>query len=424
MGNPGRDQTLAEHEAGDTTPRRNPLLAAVTAPPIARAGRWIKSYDGSHGAMIDCSQAVPNHAPPTQFAERLAAAAASPAAARYGEILGDRVLREAYAADVSSLYASDIAASRIAITAGCNQAFFAAMMGLAQAGDAVILPSPWYFNHKMTLEMLGIEARVLPLQAETGFLPCPSEVEALIDDRCRALVLVSPNNPTGAVYSPELLAELLDVCVRRGLTLVLDETYRDFLAPGTGALHRLFQTATAREHLVSLYSFSKSYAIPGHRVGAMIAGPGFIEQMEKIIDCVQICAPRPAQAALPWAIAALADWRDGNRNEITKRASVFRDEISRLDGWALEQIGAYFAYVRHPCRGLSAEAVAEALMREFGVLVLPGSFFGPDQEDNLRIAFANVPVDQIRELTRRLALGLADGFRADNQPHATRTAHG
>lgn len=402
----------------------NPLLRAVTAPPIARAGRWIESYDGAHGAMIDCSQAVPDHAPPAAFAERLAVAAASPAAARYGHILGDRALREAYATHVARVYDSEIAAARVAVTAGCNQAFFAAMLGLARAGDAVILPAPWYFNHKMTLEMLGIETRALPLPAETGFLPRPSEVEALIDDRCRALVLVSPNNPTGAIYPPDLLAELLDVCVRRGLTLVLDETYRDFLSTGTGAPHRLFGSAAAREHLVSLYSFSKSYAIPGHRVGAMIAGPGFIEQMEKIIDCVQICAPRPAQAALPWAIAALAGWRDSNRHEIAKRADVFRDEIGRLDGWALEQIGAYFAYVRHPYRGLSAEAVAEALMRELGVLVLPGGFFGPGQEDCLRIAFANVPVDQIRELARRLALGLAGGFRADDQNHATRIAHG
>ncbi|MEF2547749.1 aminotransferase [Aurantimonas sp. E1-2-R+4] len=402
----------------------NPLLAAVTAPPIARAGRWIESYDGAHGAMIDCSQAVPDHAPPAEFADRLAVAAASPTAARYGDILGDQALRAAYAVHVSRLYDSEIAASRIAITAGCNQAFFAAMLGVAQAGDAVILPAPWYFNHKMTLEMLGIEARALPLQAETGFLPCPNEVEALIDGRCRALVLVSPNNPAGAVYPPELLTELLGVCVRRGLTLVLDETYRDFLAPETGAPHRLFDRTAAREHLVSLYSFSKSYAIPGHRVGAMIAGPSFIDQMEKVIDCVQICAPRPAQAALPWAIPALAGWRDDNRHEIAKRADVFRAEIGRLDGWTLEQIGAYFAYVRHPYRGLSAESVAEALMRNLGVLVLPGSFFGPSQEDHLRIAFANVPVDRIRELARRLALGLAGGLRADDPTHATRTAHG
>ncbi|WP_256477788.1 aminotransferase [Aurantimonas marianensis] len=415
---------MAENEGGRPTPRRNPLLAAVTAPPIARAGRWIESYDGAHGAMIDCSQAVPDHAPPAEFAERLAVTAASQEAARYGDILGDQALRAAYASHVSSLYRSEIAASRVAITAGCNQAFFAAMLGVAQAGDAVVLPAPWYFNHKMTLEMLGIEARVLPLQAETGFLPVPSDVEALIDDRCRALVLVSPNNPTGAVYPPDLLAELLDVCVRRSLTLVLDETYRDFLAPESGAPHRLFGSAAAREHLVSLYSFSKSYAIPGHRVGAMIAGSGFIAQMEKVIDCVQICAPRPTQAALPWAIPALADWRGDNRHEIAKRAGVFREETGRLDGWALQQIGAYFAYVRHPWRGLSAEAVAEALMRDLGVLVLPGSFFGPSQEDHLRIAFANVPVDRIRELARRLALGLAGGFRADDQPHATRTAHG
>ncbi|WP_255617227.1 aminotransferase [Aurantimonas sp. VKM B-3413] len=396
-------------------PRANPLLARVAPPPIAQADRWAAAYDGRHGALINCSQAVPNHAPPADFAARLAEAAASPQAARYGDILGDPALRHAYAAHVSRRYDATIEPGRVAITAGCNQAFFAAMITVAGAGDAVILPAPWYFNHQMTLDMLGIEKRPLVTKAETGFLPDPAALEALIDEKTRALVLVSPNNPTGAVYPPSLLVELFDTCVRRGLHLVLDETYRDFLPPETGAPHALFAAPEGEAHLISLYSFSKAYAIPGHRVGAMISGEALAAEIEKVIDCIQICAPRPAQAALPQAIESLADWRAENAAVIAARARLFEDMLGDIPGWELDQIGAYFAYVRHPFPDRPAADVAAGLARDAGILALPGSFFGPDQERHLRIAFANVPEDGIREVMRRLALNSGGDAGKDNR---------
>ncbi len=403
-------------------PTLNPRLCAVAAPPIARAGRWIASYDGRHGPLIDCSQAVPNHAPPEAFATRLAQAAASPAAARYGDILGDNPLRETYAAHVSTLYGAAIAPGRIAITSGCNQAFFVAMMTVAGAGDTVILPSPAYFNHTMTLDMLGIEARALPTKAADGFLPDPAAVEALIDAKCRALVLVSPNNPTGAIYPPALIAELFDICVTRGLVLVIDETYRDFLPAASGPPHAVFGRSETREHLIGLYSFSKAYAIPGHRMGAMIAGEPMIAEIEKVIDCLQICAPRPAQAALPWAIAALANWREANRVMIAARAKLFADLFAALPGWSVDQIGAYFAYVRHPFASRPSETVAAQMTRDLGILTLPGSFFGPDGEDHLRIAFANVDEAGLCEIARRLSLSHSV-ILEDHTENATRHEH-
>ena len=126
-------------------------------------------------------------------------------------------------------FGSRIAAGEVAITSGCNQAFFIAAMALAKAGDAIILPSPWYFNHKMTLDMLGIEARAVPALPEDGFIPDPERIAAAIDERVRAVVLISPNNPTGAVYPPEVVRAIFQVCRERGVALVLDETYRDFL---------------------------------------------------------------------------------------------------------------------------------------------------------------------------------------------------
>ncbi|HZB61371.1 MAG TPA: aminotransferase, partial [Microvirga sp.] len=289
-----------------------------------------------------------------------------------------------------------------AITAGCNLAFFAAMMLLAHRGEAVLLPTPWYFNHQMSLDMLGIEPRPLPCRPEAGFVPQVEDAEALIDGRVRAIVLVTPNNPTGAVYPAHVIESFADLCRRRGIYLVIDETYRDFLPQGFNRAHGLFTTDAWRDTVIQLYSFSKSYAVPGHRVGAITADARLVEQVAKILDCIQICAPRTAQAALPFAIDGLRDWREANRAEINRRAQVFREALAPLPEWRIESAGAYFAYLRHPFPRATAQAVAERLATERGVLCLPGSYFGPGQEGHLRVAFANVGADVLAGLTERL----------------------
>lgn len=379
----------------------NPLVADVGSPPIPEAQAWTKRYGGAYGPLINLSQAVPGNAPHPGMLERLATAAGSPAGGQYGPINGDAGLREAYAAELSRLYEGRIGPSDTAVTAGCNMAFFATMMLLARHGDAVLLPTPWYFNHQMSLDMLGIEARPLPCRPEAGFVPRVEDAEALVDAKVKAIVLVTPNNPTGAVYPAHVIEAFAEMCSRREIYLVIDETYRDFLPSGVNRAHGLFTTDRWRESVIQLYSFSKSYAIPGHRMGAITADAGLVEQIAKILDCIQICAPRVAQAALPWAIDALRDWREANRTEINERAAVFRRALEPLPAWRIESAGAYFAYLRHPFAETSAQAVAEKLATERGVLCLPGSYFGPGQERHLRVAFANVGADVLAGLTDR-----------------------
>lgn len=380
----------------------NPLIADVGSPPIPEAQAWTERYDGSFGPLVNLSQAVPGHPPHPDFLKRLAASAGSGTGAQYGAINGDPELRSAYAADLSRLYEGRIEAADVAITAGCNLAFFAAMMLVARHGDAVLLPTPWYFNHQMSLNMLGIEPRPLPCRPEAGFVPDVADAERLIDERVRAIVLVSPNNPTGAVYPAHVVEAFAELCRSRGIFLVLDETYRDFLPAGVNRAHGLFTSEDWRGTVIQLYSFSKSFAIPGHRTGALMADAGLIEQVAKILDCIQICAPRPAQAALPWAIEGLREWREGNRAEINRRIDVFRKAIDPLPEWRIESIGAFFAYLRHPFPNHAAQRVAERLAVERGVLCLPGSYFGPGQDNHVRVAFANVGADVLAGLTDRL----------------------
>ena len=218
----------------------------------------------------------------------------------------------------------------------------------------------------------------------------------------RAIVLITPNNPTGAVYPPEVIAAFHALCQRRGIWLILDETYRDFLPAGQPRAHGLFTDPAWPEGVIQLYSFSKAYCIPGHRLGAVTAGAPVVQQFMKVLDCMHICPQRAGQAALAWAIPALPAWRAANRATINTRADALRDAFQRLPDWEVESLGAYFAYVRHPYPAAGAARVAETLASTYGALCLPGTAFGPGQDGHLRIAFANTDLSAIG--------GVADRF--------------
>ena len=380
----------------------SPRIRATGAPPIPAVRGWAARYQGGAGPVLDLTQAVPGYPPHPDLLTRLAAAAGDAKAAGYGPIEGEAVLREALAADMVRAYGGRLGAADVAITAGGNLAFTLSMMTLAGTGEAVMLPAPWYFNHRMALEALGIPCRVLPCRAEDGFLPDPALAASLMEG-VRAIVLVTPNNPTGATYSPELIAQFAKLCRDRGAWLVLDETYRDFIPEAAGAPHGLFQDAAWRDHVVHLYSFSKAYCVPGHRIGAIAAGAGFQRELAKAIDTVQICPPRAAQIALASAVDGLRDWRAGNRAIMAARAEAFRAAMAPLNAWRIDALGTYFAYLRLPDGLADAEATAEMLAVERGLLGLPGTFFGPAQERHLRLAFANAEEAVIAAVPGRLA---------------------
>ena len=382
----------------------SPRIRATGAPPIPAARAWAGRYDGRAGRALDLTQAVPGYPPPAELLAKLGEAAGSASCAGYGAIDGDPGLRDVLAADIAGFYGAEVGGADIAITAGCNLAFAMVMSVLAGQGDSVLLPAPWYFNHAMALTMQGARAIPLPTRPEDGFVPDPARAAALIDQhQPRALVLVSPNNPTGAVYPAAVIHELAGICRARGVWLVLDETYRDFLTPEQSPPHGLFGDPAWRDGLIHLYSFSKAYCVPGHRVGAIAAGPAFRTELAKALDTLQICPPRPAQAALTWAVPALKAWRDGNRALMAERARAFRAGVAQLPGWRLDAIGTYFAYLRLPEGTPDALAAAERLAAEQGLMSLPGPFFGPGQDRHLRLAFANAGLEVLAEVPGRLA---------------------
>ena len=388
----------------------NPAFALTDPPPVMEARRWLDGVTHPEGRpLINVSQAAPVEIPPLGLRQALADAALNnPDAHLYGPVLGLPALRTEIASQFSVAYGGVIDPAEVAITQGCNQAFCAVMATLAGAGDEVILPTPWYFNHKMWLDMTGVTA--VPLDTGATLIPQAQEAAALITPRTRAIVLVSPNNPGGVEYPAEALDAFRDLARAHGLTLIVDETYRDFDSRHSfelgGRPHELFTDPDWPDTVVQLYSFSKAYRLTGHRVGAVVASQARLIQVEKFLDTVAICPGQLGQIAALWGMRNLGQWLAGERDEILSRRRAMVDGFGSLKGWKLLGCGAYFAYVEHPF-DMASDVLCKRLVSEASLLMLPGTMFQPEGSDagkrQIRIAFANVDRAGIAEVFRRLA---------------------
>ena len=381
--------------------KTSPVIAAVAAPPIAEAMTWL-SPSARPEDIINLCQAVPSYPPPETLQAEIGRAAREDEVSIYAPILGIEPLRQALAIHMATDYDGQIASDEVCITAGCNQAFCVAIMALASAGDNVIIPSPWYFNHDMWLGMLGIKARSIPAFSSEFPYPDPADAARHIDHRTRAIVLCTPNNPTGAIYPPEVIAAFFALCQTRGIALIIDETYKDFRSDPAPP-HGLFAQKGWQDTLIQLYSFSKIFALTGYRAGSLVAGRDFLGEVEKIMDCVAICAPHIAQRAALFGLQHLSGWSREKVTLMAGRATALRAAITDSGtAYELASCGAYFAYVRHPFEGVPSLAVAKSLAKEQQLLCLPGSMFGPGQERYLRLAFANIEAALMGDAAHRL----------------------
>lgn len=379
-------------------------MMATEAPPVMEARRWIDGVTfPADRPLLNVSQAAPVAPPPEPMRAAMAEMVMSrPEVHLYGPVLGLPELRAEIAERWERLYGGVVSDRNVAVTSGCNEAFAAAICAVASPGDDVILPTPWYFNHAMWLTMAGF--RAVPLPTNTGLLPDADAAAALITERTRAIVLVTPNNPGGVEYPPALIAAFRDLARARGLALIIDETYRDFLTTDASP-HDLFSDPDWDDTVIQLYSFSKAYRLTGHRVGAIVAGTAVLAEVEKFLDTVTICPAQLGQHAALWGMRHLDDWLAGERAEILARRAAMIAGFDALSGWELLGCGAYFAYARHPFAEPS-DALAPRLVREASLLTLPGTMFVPEGDPlgpaSLRIAFANIDTSEIAEFFRRL----------------------
>jgi len=381
----------------------NSAVSDVIDPPIPEAQSWVADpAQFPDKPFLNLSQAVPSYAPAEPLQAHLAELSLQGTSAFYTEVPGLPELRDELAQHMASAYQGQVQDQQVAITAGCNQAFCVAISALAKPGDEIILPTPWYFNHQMWLAMQQIGCVPLACLDGEGALPDPERARELITPATKAIVLVTPNNPTGAIYSPELIRAFYQLSQEHNIALVIDETYKDFRDDRSPA-HDLFQDPDWSGTLVQLYSFSKAYSLTGYRVGSIIAGLPLIQAVTKILDTLAICAPNIGQRAALYGLRHLSDWCNDKRLMMIQRSTALRAAFDAPElNYLLISSGAYFAYVCHPFSGVSSRDVAKRLAGEFNLLALPGAYFGPGQEDYLRLAYANLEADKMADVVARL----------------------
>ena len=195
----------------------NPNVSNLIEPPIPLALSWSKNYDEGLGPLIDLSLAVPSYSPHKDLMNNFIKSASDEKLLAYGEIEGERILRENYSQHLNDKYSSQIKWDQTLITSGCNQAFIASILSIAGSGDEILIPNPGYFSHELTLKMLGIKSSYFNLDPLKNFNFSIKDIEKIINSKTKAICLVSPNNPTGTIFNSNLLNELLSLCQKHGL---------------------------------------------------------------------------------------------------------------------------------------------------------------------------------------------------------------
>jgi aspartate/methionine/tyrosine aminotransferase len=256
-------------------------------------------------------------------------------------------------------------------------------------------------------------------------VPDPEAAQALITPRTKAIVLVTPGNPSGVTIPPNVLAGFYEVARRHHIALILDETYRSFRGTDQPA-HDLFSDPDWAQTLVSLHSFSKDLAIPGYRVGAIIASPELGREVMKLLDCVAICPPRLGQEAAWVGLTAAREWRRARANEaIDKLRGLQKAMADRPGGFELLTSGGFFGWIRHPFTGRDTDTVIRDLITRYDTLAISGTAFMPDDRQAFRVSFGNTDLAGLTEFARRLQLMAEDALlsrvKVSRMPHVPGT---
>ena len=382
----------------------SPLIANVHPPPISEVKCWLEGRPHDGLELIDLCQAVPDYPPAPELTAHLSSLLSDPQLSRYSPDEGLPEVREALCGYYGRKYGVRLSPDNFCLTIGASQAFWLAIVTLCRAGDEVIVQAPYYFDHPMALDMLGIHGVYAPFVEADGGVPDPATIARLITGRTRAILVVSPSNPTGVITRPDTIRELFDLAKQHNIALILDETYNEFIPAGLRP-HNLFSDPAWGDHFVQIASFGKTFALTGYRAGMLTASGEFIGQALKAQDSMAVCQPRITQHAVKYGVENLGGWVEANRDMMGRRHDLFRAEFMRHGNrFRIAASGAFFAWVRHPFNGCSGREVAKRLVQEAALLCLPGEVFGPGLEGYLRLAFGNIREEAIPEAVRRFRM--------------------
>ena len=373
----------------------------MQSPVIPIVGRWTAETAGT----ISLGQGVVSYAPPPEVTEAVRRFGSSLADHRYGPVEGLPPLVAALEAKLARENGIAVRPdSRVVVTAGGNQAFLAAVLAVTDPADEVILAAPYYFNHEMAIVIAG----AVPVAVRTtgDYQLDEQAIAAAITPRTRAVVTVSPNNPTGAVYPEPALRAINALCRSRGVFHIHDEAYEYFVYPPA----RHFSPGSipgAAPCTISLYSLSKAYGMASWRVGYMVIPEGLWDAINKIQDTLLICPPAVSQAA---ALAAIEVGRPYPEAHLARLDRLRHEIHAALSDPAVPcevpSVEGAFYYLVRVHSDLSPMTLVERLIKEHKVATIPGSAFADPAPCSIRISYGALDADAVSEGLDRLVGGL------------------
>lgn len=314
-------------------------------------------------------------------------------------------LREAISANFRQDYNLDYGPDEIIVTAGAQEAMTLCMLGLVNAGDEVLLPSPRFTTYDTGVLLCGGVPVPVPTREEDDFALMPAEIEKRITDLTKLLVLVTPNNPTGAVTPPHVIREIADLAVEHNLIVLSDEIYAKLIYDGSEHLS-IASLPGMRKRTITLNGFSKAYAMTGWRVGYMAAPQPFIRLLTEPRHSLSINTSTPSQYAALAALTGPQEPVEEMRRAYLERRNFMMEALDRMGLTYGHPGGAFYIYTNVSSTGLSAPQLCEMLLRKAQVLIFPGSMFGDDSGRYIRIGYLQ-PLDRIKEAVERMERVLA-----------------
>ena len=355
--------------------------------------------------VVDLGQGVPFYGPPKEAMLAATEALQEESGFKYSPDSGFPALRETIARKLASENRVEADPSNnIMVTAGANQAFVNAILSITRPGDHVLVLSPYYFNHIMAVQLAGCKPVII--DTDRNYQPIVERIGKRISKRARAIVLVSPSNPTGAVYSKDTINEIGALCAKNGIYLITDETYEHFVYDDAKFVSALSLDKEIG-HTISLFSFSKSYGMSGYRIGYAIFPAGIYREMLRVQDTLTICAPSPLQVAAEAAMRLGAAYPKQFIPRIERVRKIFIQRLTGLDFVEMPVTkGSYYFLLRLRTKK-SDWNLAKRLIEKYGVITIPGGVFGT-RYPALRVAYANVDESMAEKGISRLEKGLQE----------------
>lgn len=309
---------------------------------------------------------------------------------RYVAPRGLPALREALTAYLARTRKLDVAPEQVVVTPGCKMALALAMMAVVDPGDEVLYPDPGFPIYPSWVRGLGATPVAFRLLEKNGFQPDPGEIAAKMTPRTRAILLNSPGNPTGTVYTDAVLQQIAGLAARHDLWVLSDEIYARIIFSGEYRSISALPGMAGRTLIID--GFSKSFAMTGWRLGYAVAPVEVVDALDLLVLNTFTCAAEFTQVA---AIEALRDSTNAVEtmvDEYRKRRDVFVTGLNRIPGFrCLMPEGAFYAWVNVEDTGLPAEKMASLLLEEAGVAGIAGAAFGSEGRNYLRFSLASAP---------------------------------